>query len=365
MQMPCIALVSSLVITGSSLFFGSASAKGADDESPLAIRAVEDWSGVFGGRELDFHFAVSSTAKAEVRGSWSMSAEGSVIARREAMLTVERDKPRMMVVRFELPAAREGIILPIDLTVSVQAGQEQARLEKRLWVFSDDPFALKKEWLDGLKITLFDPVGDTSRLFHQARIPFEEVRNAEQAAALSEGLFVVGEGVSWTRQRALPSLALGLASQGVAVLALAPGDGSLPLPGGDVEDAPAPQSVALRRADVIAELDKRLDGAAWPPDGKLQASGVQITAERGRVVARFVEGARGWPWFECRFAGPRARFLMCGFPVVKRWEAGPTPRYLLARMLERLAEDAQKDPVDEQAGRRTGAEPADTSGPDR
>ncbi|HUY35210.1 MAG TPA: hypothetical protein VMV69_20865 [Pirellulales bacterium] len=124
MHTPHIAFVSSLVVAGSSLFFGSAGAKGADDKSPLAIRAVEDWSGVFGGRETDFQFAVSSTDKAEVCGSWSMTAEGRVIARRETMLTVERDKPGMMVVRFELPAAREGIVLPIDLTISVQAGQE-------------------------------------------------------------------------------------------------------------------------------------------------------------------------------------------------------------------------------------------------
>jgi len=184
-------------------------------------------------------------------------------------------------------------------------------------------------------------------------------------AALDEGVLIVGEGVSWASQRALPSLALELAGQGVAVLALAPGEGSLPLPGGDVEDAPVPESMRLRRADVITELDKRLDAVAWPPDGTLQASGLLITAERGRVVCRFVEGARGWPWFECHFDAPRARFLMCGFPVVKQWEGGPTPRYLLARMLERLAEDAQKEPIDQEAGQPTGAEPAGTSGADR
>lgn len=332
------------------LLFGSIATTSvllADDPLPLAVRAEEQWSGVFGGREIDFHFVVTSTAKAEVRGSWSLAVDERAIARRETMLTVDPDNPGRLTVRFELPMAREGVVLPIDLTVSVDAGQEQASVEKRLWLFPDDPFALEQKWLEGLKITVFDPAGATSRLFSEAKIPFKEIRTIEQAAALDDGLLVVGEGVSWTKLRALPKVVFELADHGVAVLALAPADGSLSLPGSVADDLPAAQSLSLRRADVIAELDKRFDAVAWPPDGKLQTAGVQISAERGRVVGRFVEGAEAWPWLECRFAAPRGRLILCGFPIVKCWNAGPTPRFLFARMLKRLTGDEKLSEEDE------------------
>ena len=344
-----------MIIVALLLCSGTSVSRGAD-ESPFSIRSVEAWSGVFAGKETEFRFEVSSTLKAEVRASWSLAAESGVLARRETTFAVEPDKPGVLSARFELPDAREGIILPLDLTVAVESRGEHANLKKRLWLFPDDPFALEKEWLEELKIKLFDPAGETARRFTDAKIPFEPIRTIDQAAVLGEGVLVVGEGLSWVKQRALPGLVLDLASTGVGVLALSPTDGSLPLFGSDAENLPSLESMLIRRSDIISELDKRLDAVAWPPDGKLQASGLQISADRGRVVARAVEGTDGWPWFECHFAAPRGRLIVCGFPVVKQWDAGPTPRYLFARMLERLV-DREKEPLDDDAERPACANP--------
>lgn len=320
-----------------------ARALAADNEPPFAIRAVEPWSGVLGGKETEFRFQVSSTIKAEVRASWSLVAEERVLARRETLLEVSPDKPGVLSARFELPDAREGIVVPLDVTVGVELGEQKQQLEKRLWLFPDDPFALKRDWLNDLKLQLFDPAGETRRQLTVAKIPFDLLRTADQAAALGEGTLVVGEDASWSKQRALAGLVVDLASKGVAVLALAPADGLLPLPGSDVENMPAPRSVLLRRNDIIAELDKRLDAQGWPPDGTLQASGLQIGIDRGRVAGRFVEGTNGWPWLECRFTKQPGKLIVCSFPIIEHWDAGPTPRFLFARILERLV-DADKEP---------------------
>jgi hypothetical protein len=328
------------------LISGALTAEVAGDESPLTIRSVEPWSGVFGEKETEFRFELASTRKAEVRASWSLASEGSVLVRRETSLLVTPDKPGMLSVRLDLPKARDGIVLPLDVTVSVELPGQRESLERRLWLFSDDPFALEREWLEGLKITLFDPVGETSRLFTRHRISFEQVRTVDQAAAIGEGVLIVGEGTSWSKQRALPRVVLDLASEGIAVLALAPSDGSLPLPG--AENVPTAKNILFHRADVITQLDKRLDAVGWPPDGKLQASGLKILSERGQVVGRFVEGSDEWPWFECHFARPPGKVVMCGFSLVKHWESGPTPRHLFARILERLV-DADKGPSTDRA----------------
>ena len=128
------------------------------------------------------------------------------------------------------------------------------------------------------------------------------------------------------------------AAGGVPVVCLALSSGELPMPGTAGADLPVPARVVLGRQDAITTLDKRLDAAAWPPDGEVVASTLSITSKRYRVVGEVGEAKDGWSWIEVRYPKPGATLLICGFSVVEHWDAGPAPRYLLARMLEHVAQ---------------------------
>jgi hypothetical protein len=65
------------------------------------------------------------------------------------------------------------------------------------------------------------------------------------------------------------------------------------------------------------------------------ASTLALKAEDGAVVAEVGSGADGWPWLEAEYPTRTGRLIVCGFALFgKAWDAGPTPRYLLARLLE-------------------------------
>jgi hypothetical protein len=246
--------------------------------------------------------------------------------RGHAALAVGPEKPAKAMLPLRIPAVKEGVVLEAQLTVALYtaADVKPAAVDNRtVRIFAADPFADRGQWLKGLAITLFDPEKKTADLFDKAHIPYKYTRNTSMLDELDGGLLVIGEGTAWKDYASLGQSVVKAASRGVPVLCLAPGEGSLALPGADGADSPAPAAVTLRRENVIGELDKRLDRFAWPPDGQIAVSRLEIKGDRDQAVLEFGRGDRGWPWLDVRYPAPRGRLWVCGFGIVRYWEAGP------------------------------------------
>jgi hypothetical protein len=174
----------------------------------------------------------------------------------------------------------------------------------------------------------------------EAEIPFELVRNEDSLSELKDAVIVVGEGVSFRDYRGLFGVLTLAAARGVPVICLAPSEGEITIDGGEGRDMM--NSMRFRKKDIITELDKKLDTRGWPPDGKMFASAVQLRGERGPVVGEVSDNINGWPWIEIGFGENRRRLVLCGFEIIGKWEAGPTPRFLFAEMLEYVDKGATK-----------------------
>ncbi len=335
------------------LWAASAAACGAAE---VVLRPVEDWSDILGGAPVTRHFSVESAGGFRGRLAWGLTVGGRTLVRREQAVAAEPGRPETAAIAFELPKVNPGVVLEARLSVALTAeggAAPAASHERRLWVFCDDPFAGQADWVKSLGITLFDPEEKTAAVFEKAKIPFARTANLDAAAKLSQGLFVVGEGTSFADYRGLPDVMVKLAARGVPVCCLAPSGGELVLPGTEAAGPSSPSRLVLRRTDIITELDKRLDAASWPPDGKVASSGLVVRSRREAVVAEFSifdfgfsidnpKSAIGnrksaeWPWLEVRFPAERGKLIVCGFGIVRSWEAGPAPRFLFARILEFL-----------------------------
>ncbi|MBC7818694.1 MAG: hypothetical protein IAG10_17535 [Planctomycetaceae bacterium] len=309
----------------------------ADDA--LTIARVERWSSVFAESETRWTYRFSAEQPFRDRVAWRLTANQRTLASGELQARGEADKPGEVTVPLRWPKVKEGTALAAQLIVS--AGE--VRHEQTVWIFSRDPFADRHEWLQSLKLSVFDPPGETLKMLKDSDVPHERLRTREAVDDVTEGIVIVGEGVSLKKHDGLIDDLRSLAARGVPVLCLASADGEFSFP----SDKPLAASVQLRRSDVIRELDKRLDTAMWPT-GASQLRGLRVTSASDDVVATISDDANAWPWAEWDYeTGPmsdpakmdlsRPRFIWCGFGIVTAWDDGPTPRYLFVKLLERLS----------------------------
>ncbi len=303
----------------------------ADDG--VTITRVERWSTVFADSETRWTYRFEAERPFRDRVAWRLTASQRTLASGELQARGEDDKPGEVTVPLRWPKVKEGTALAAQLIVSAGG----AKHEQTVWVFPRDPFADRSEWLKSLKLSVFDPPGDTLTVLKDNEVPHEPLRSREDLDDVKEGIVIVGEGVSLKKHDGLIDDLRNLAARGVPVLCLALADGEFSF----ASDKPLVAAVQLRRADVIRELDKRLDTATWPK-GDSQVRGLKIGAESEEVVAEISDDRRSWPWCEWQFdresdkSEKNSRLIWCGFGIITSWDDGPTPRYLLSKILERL-----------------------------
>jgi hypothetical protein len=312
-------------------------------KAEVAITPGSPRGNVFGGEESTLAFQISTTRAVKGRLVWRLAAGTATVAAGDEALEADAKAPAAVTLKLAIPPVKDGTVLHTRLTVSVVEPDRKgsvAAFEQDVWGFPHDPFAGRSAWLEMLRITLFDPKGDTGKAFTAAKVPFDEVRSLEALGEIKEGTVIVGEGVSFKDERGLAEVLQKLAEGGRSVLVLAPSGGELPVPG---LAAPGDrfEDVTFRRS-VVRKLDKRLDPAGWLPDGRVVASSLTVKSGEGAVAGEVVAGEAGWPWVEARTVKGKGRWLFCGLAVVAKWNDGPTPRFLFAKILEHLSDPNQE-----------------------
>ncbi len=309
-------------------------------EPSVSITAQEPWADVWAGKECAWHFAVASDEALTGRAGWQLSCGDRTLARQERAIAPGPGQPESLEVRLQMPEVKEGVVLAAVLTVSVmeaESGKAVATLRKNIWIYPANPFADRGEWLKKLDIRLFDPEKKTADCFEKAGLPFKRFANIEALSEIKAGVILVGEGVSFGDYKGLPELLFKAAARGVPVLCLAPSGGSLPLPGASENGMPVPRRMLFQRNEIIAKLDKRLDAVGWQPDGAIAATTLALRSARGLIMGEVEKGGAGWPWLEMTFDDQRGRLIICHFAMIDKWDAGPAPSFLLAKILDYLA----------------------------
>lgn len=303
----------------------------------VIIEPIEKWRTVFENEEYIYHFRVNASQSIVGNAGWSLRYGHRIITRGEHAFDAGPNKTGIIKIRIHSPSLKEGIMMPIQFAVVLYSKEEKKALaswEDTLNVFSRDPFVLNKKWLKSLNIGLFDPEKRTREVFENLSIPFVAQNNKNALSGFEGSLLIIGSGLDFAEYRGLWEEVIDLCSRNIPVLILNPQGGIVDIPGIEGTLLPGPIGIRFLRNEIIHKLDKTLDQEALPPDEQITASHIILKSTRRGVVGEFGVGDKGWPWFEVDFTDTGGKLVLCGFDIIKKIEAGPTPRFLLARLLE-------------------------------
>ena len=309
--------------------------RGEAEQPTPSIQLAPKQAAVFPGQVVTRTIQIDLASR-ESRIAWRFSVGPRTVSRREQAVPWQQGSPAEVEIELSMPPLRDSVALTAELQVDLisATGESLAQARQTFWVLAEDPFADRTRWLEGMKMLLYDPIGDTGDRFDAAGIPYRFVRTLSALRAASDGCVVIGEDVSFANQPGLFPALVQLAADGRRVLVFAPKDGKFQLPKRETKSSAA-TSVILHGPEVIGKLDKRLDTNLTADDEPPQGSAWRLAASHGKVVLQTGAMDSGWPWVEFRYSNG-GRLILCGFPIINSWDVGPTPRYLLSAIFENI-----------------------------
>lgn len=286
----------------------------------------------FGGTYAKVEFELTSKVDQQVNVQWALKVNSRTWIQRTIVAHLPANRTKPIVMEFDSPAVKEGIILAsrIEFHVTNDQGISLASLVKPLWFFPASPFTHRSQWLQELDISLVDPVGEAAALLESLDVPFQPLSASSNFD--SEGTLILAAVPRWdARHSRLIRQAL---ADGCAILCIAANEGQLELNASATERLP---DVALHGPRFIAQLDNRLIA-----DRCVAVRHCQIVNDRNELFVRLLPTNAGWQFLELRDHQSGGRLILC-CPQIFRKDS-PTPIFLLARLLERLSPNTTSPP---------------------
>ena len=300
-----------------------------DDNDKVSVRAIGDFSDYFAGKPIIIELELSSDVNREIEVRWSIKLNSQSLIRRSSTLDLPADKPQLFQVEFEAPIPKDDLVLPCTLEVDVLGQKDELLVSytKQIWFFPMDPFYENAHWLKTLDITLVDPLGETTELLEAFEVPFRKV--AASPGSIGKGMLIIGAGARW--DAVMEQLVRQAIVAGQPVLCFAPRKGELRI--GSLQARSQMPEVSLRNLSFVRQLDKRLSPSRCDSNGRCK-----IANDLGELIVTISDNDDGWHFLELKDTKTNGHLILCctSFDETN----SPTPRYLLAKLFERLCSNA-------------------------
>ena len=300
----------------------------------LAVDVNNDWRGVFAGEISQYNIIVTSEQNSNVLLSWQLLLKGRTLSRGDQEISVGRGGTKVVSLPLRIPPMKPGTHLNAQLIIDVSSGvdsEHKEHYQSVLPVYGPNLLLTDIAIFRQLNIQLFDPVGKTSQLLNELKVPYNELSRDEILNFSAEGLVVVGAGADLDRHRGLMDVLVKLASEGKRVLVLQPSSGKVPLSELTPNSGVQPSTLSFSKDSIVKSFAQ---GYHWIADDPLKNSGIALRSHRQKILAQVVEYQHdSWDWFSVNFQNTEGRFIICMLPFIDHIHRGPIPQLLFSRLL--------------------------------
>jgi hypothetical protein len=299
----------------------------ADDEV-LTLNPTA--SAVFADAVIPYSIVVEGVGNRAALLGWTFAISGRTVASGEVDVAAGNVR-----ISLPVPPLKAGVTLDSILHLVAQIdGKENAVADKQITIFPKDAFSPLRSIAERVGVAVYDPSKTTTEILRQSGLPLMILRSLEAIESTEAQLVLVGEGLAADRYTALPKVMANAASNGKCVVCLPATSGHWQIPelSGDV---PRVHSVSLCREEGIRSLDKQFNIAGWADSAEIVSGGILIEARGKSLQGKVTTGPAAWRWIEIDYVGG-GKVIYCGYRLIGAWESNPTPRYVLARLLERM-----------------------------
>lgn len=317
-------------------------AQESESSTPI-VQPLEDWACVFADQKSILRYSCVNPSPSIEMVDWKLSVGQRILLRGQVQAKLKSIDDGGGAVEIAVepnnlkPAA--AIATTLTLTFHTDDGKTQV-IERPFIIFPSDPFANLLPEIRSLNLQLFDPLGATAKVFNASGIPFTLRRTLASIDDVKDGTLLIGEGLNWKEQKAVPMAVERALQRGLTVLCLAPTGGEITLASKST-DAIFPPEMYLAGEDVVRKFDRHLDTRTWL-GGASAISKFSLEFKDRQLWAVVSELPLSWPCVEMhgmvgKSDRPNGTLILCGFGIVKHWQAGPVPRYLLSGIFQKLS----------------------------
>jgi hypothetical protein len=207
--------------------------------------------------------------------------------------------------------------LQAEIVLECDGKQKSASLT----LFPAKPFGHLRNVLSHAKIQLFDPNGDTLKVFESHNIPFEEITSIDSISKDSN-LIVIGEQCEQISDPEFTNSLFKAASR-INVLCLRPAVATIDLTASPHQILFGQSAKEVTHANLDGFLAPSL---SWRPTRN---------GETLRLEA--VENSLGWPWIKIanhHSEQPSSSIAFTGLPLIEMHAKVPAARHILSKLLE-------------------------------
>lgn len=313
------------------------------DDPPYRLSVEDVPVNCFAKSLVSMSVRLAGPERSGLRLDWELTVQRRIVQRGSSRVSLAGGNPESIKIEFTTPDVAPGVIVESILEVRVldDTGSVRLRRSVPINVFHSNPFEIEYARIKELNLDFVDPEKSLLPLVGELGLCDYSEKAVNEAASVD--VLTVAPMKVW------PSSVVHQIENtlkiGGCVLCLGTESARLCLE----EDPSNLNGLFTAKGDFGMRLDRRLSVLGLQPVGTCQTQlnrlgGIDVSIRSEKHGWTYIEGC--FSMQACNVGGDRVyrsdqgamvpRFIYCALNLVDEWHDSPSPRYLLAMMLDRL-----------------------------